>query len=106
MVESLTSFVVLAPLAHKTAANTAELFLSRVLTVFGGPATITTDQGPEWAGEFGQLLINWGIDHRHTARNHPQANGKAERMVQTVKNLLRRCMLDPSRPRSAWQELY
>ena len=36
------------------------------------------------------------ISHRVISRENPQADGLAERMVQTVKQSLRRCLLDQS----------
>jgi len=88
-VEHLTGFVVLAAIPRKTAQDTAAIFSTRLLSVFGSPAQVVTDQGNEWLGEFAALLVSWQIDHRSTARNHPQANGKAERTVETVKSAVR-----------------
>ena len=36
------------------------------------------------------------ITHRLTSREHPQSDGLTERMVQTLKQSLRRCLLDQS----------
>ena len=36
------------------------------------------------------------ITHRVASRDNPQADGLAERMVQTLKQSLRRCLLDQS----------
>jgi hypothetical protein len=44
-----------------------------------------TDQGLEFTGEFQDLFDHALIDHRGTSRDHPQANGLGERMVQTCK---------------------
>ena len=53
-----------------------------------------TDQGTEFQGEFQTLLCHHKISHRIASREHPQADGLAERMVQTLKQGLRRCLLD------------
>jgi len=47
-------------------------------------AEVVTDVGPEFAGEFAELLWQYCIDHRTTSPNHRQANGLAKRAVQTV----------------------
>jgi hypothetical protein len=47
--------------------------LIHLLSKFGGPAEVTTDQGAEFEGDFHQLLERWSIDHRRTHRNHPAA---------------------------------
>ena len=49
-----------------------------------------TDQGREFLGEFQSLLEQTYIDHRTTSRDHPEADGLAERMVQSVKRALRK----------------
>jgi transposase InsO family protein len=65
-----------------------------VLTHYGAPAEILTDQGDEFQGEFAELLESLLIDHRETSRSHPQSNGLTERMVQTIKMALRKyCQL-------------
>ena len=91
VVEHLTGTVILSALPRKTPADTAAAFARQTLAVFGAPACVVTDQGNEWLGEFKALMVAWAIDHRPTSRNHPQANGKAERTVQTVKAAHRAC---------------
>jgi hypothetical protein len=44
-----------------------------------------TNQGSEFIGEFQDLLDHALIDHCQTLRDHPQADGLVERMVQTCK---------------------
>jgi transposase InsO family protein len=67
--------------------------LKRVLTMFGAPAEVLTDQGNEFLGEFDELMTRLMIDHRRTSRGHPQADGLAERMVQTIKKALQKYCL-------------
>ena len=70
-------------------------YIQHVLCRYGAPAVVTTDNGVEFHGELEELLLNAMIDHRYTSRAHPQANGQAERAVQTMKSLLRRMAADP-----------
>ena len=49
-----------------------------------------TDQGREFLGAFEALCTKALIDHRTTSRDHPEADGLAERVVQTVKRGLRK----------------
>ena len=49
-----------------------------------------TDQGKEFLGSFEELCTKALIDHRTTSRDHPEADGLAERVVQTVKRGLRK----------------
>ena len=89
-VEHFSKYVILVPLADKHAAQTAFAFEHHVLGRYGACAEVVTDQGSEWKGEFAALLVDSLIDHRQTSSHHPQANGLAERAVQTCKNALRR----------------
>ncbi|EFJ48675.1 hypothetical protein VOLCADRAFT_117582 [Volvox carteri f. nagariensis] len=89
-VEHFSKYVVLIPLPDKHAEQTAFAFQHHILGRYGACAEVCTDQGSEWKAEFAQLLIDSLIDHRQTSANHPQANGLAERAVQTCKNALRR----------------
>ena len=93
-VEHYSRALVLVPLPSKEAKHTAFAFEQHVLARYGGCAECLTDQGAEWQGEFADCLARNFVDHRTTAPQHPQANGLAERCVQTVKRSLRRHVED------------
>jgi hypothetical protein len=92
MIEHFTKWVEFVPIPEKTPEHTAAA-LKRVLTMFGAPAEVLTDQGDEFLGEFYELLTRLMIDHRRTSRGHPQADGLAERMVQIIKKALQKYCL-------------
>jgi transposase InsO family protein len=83
----------LVALLDKFSEGTAHSFLDRVLNRFGAPVEGLTDQGREFLGEFQTLCEQAMIDHRTTSRDHPKADGLAERTVQTVKRGLRKYTL-------------
>jgi transposase InsO family protein len=83
----------LVALPDKFIEGAAYSFLDRVLSRFGVPPEVLTDQGREFLGEFKALCKQAMIDHRTTSRDHPEADGLAERMVQTVKRGLRKYSL-------------
>jgi transposase InsO family protein len=89
MIEHFTKWVELVPIPEKSSFCTAAA-LKGVLTRFGAPAEVLTDQGEEFQGEFAALLQKLLIDHRTTSRDHPQSDGLAERMVQVVKEALQK----------------
>jgi transposase InsO family protein len=101
-VEAFSKWVELVPIKDKTALSVRDALLTHVLARFGSMAELVSDQGKEFAGEFAELLADCLIDHRQTSRNHPQANGLAERVVQTVKDALRKCLGNDSR--DTWEE--
>jgi hypothetical protein len=92
MIEHFTKWVGLVPIPEKLSFYTATT-LKGVLTRFGAPAKVLTNQGEEFQGEFAVLLQNLLIDHRTTSRDHLQSDGLAERMVQVVKEALRKYCL-------------
>ena len=49
------------------------------------------------------MLAKHEITHRMSSREHPQSDGLAERMVQTMKRALRKCLLDNGG--EEWDEL-
>ena len=103
MVEHYSRSLVLAAIPVKEARYTRYAFEQSVLARFGSPAEVLTDGGSEWMGTFEDMLSSLFIDHRTTSANHPQANGLAERCVQTVKRCLRRfCVEKGNLPK--WDE--
>ena len=61
-----------------------------MLARFVAPAEVLTDQGRKFLGSFEALCTKALIYHRSTSRGHPEADGLAERVVQTVKRDLRK----------------
>jgi hypothetical protein len=89
-IEHFSKHLVLVPLPSKEPKHTAAAFLSQVIGKFGSCAEVLTDGGAEFLGEFDALLRDALIDHRTTRANNPQADGLAERAVQTTKRALRK----------------
>jgi transposase InsO family protein len=90
MVEHFSKFVELAALPAKEARHTADAFKGRVLGRYGAMAEVLTDQGSEWLAEFHHMLEQALVDHRMTSAGRPSSNGASERVVQVVKQALRR----------------
>ena len=82
------------PLLSKSSRDAARGLLECVLSRFGALGEILTDQGREFQGEFATLVAKHEITHRLASREHPQSDGLAERMVQTMKRALRKCLCD------------
>ncbi|KAH8952462.1 hypothetical protein BDL97_09G086500 [Sphagnum fallax] len=94
MVEHFSKWIELVPSPDKSSEGVAYAFLDRVLSHFGAPTEVLTDQGTEFQGEFQVLCDKALIDHRTTFRDHPEANGLVERVVQTMKRALRKYGLE------------
>jgi hypothetical protein len=85
MVEHFSKWIELVALPQNSSKLAAMAFFDRVLARFGAPAEVLTDQGREFLGSFEALYTKALIDHRTTSRDHPEADGLAERVVQIVK---------------------
>ena len=57
----------------------------------GIPEILRSDNGPQYSSqEFSQFMRSYGEEHITSSPTYPQSNGQAERMVQTVKRLLKK----------------
>ncbi|CAB3992581.1 Transposon Ty3-I Gag-Pol poly [Paramuricea clavata] len=65
----------------------------------GSRREVKSDNGPQYTSqEFGKFSQEWNFQRTTTSPYHPQANGLAERSVQTVKNLLNKANRDGKDP--------
>jgi transposase InsO family protein len=94
IIEHFSKWIELVALPDKFSEGAAYSFLDCVLSRFEAPTEVLTDQGREFLGEFQTLYEQAMIDHHTTSRDHPEADGLAERMVQTVKRGLRKYSLN------------
>jgi hypothetical protein len=81
LIEHFSKWVELVALLDKSSHNTNHAFLQQVLSRFGACVECLTDQGLEFRREFQDLFYHVLIDHHRTSRDHPQADGLAEKMV-------------------------
>lgn len=65
--------------------------LSVMFATHGLPDVLVSDNGtPFVSAEFQEFVTRHGIRHKTSAPYHPSTNGTAERMVQTLKQMLRK----------------
>jgi len=75
-------------LENKSGATVAKELL-KIFFDFGFPKIIQSDNGKEFVNAIVKEITSAaGIDHRLITPYHPQANGSAERTVQTAKRLI------------------
>ncbi|XP_022816936.1 uncharacterized protein K02A2.6-like [Spodoptera litura] len=68
-------------------------FMKEQFARHGIPAELVSDNGPAYnSQEFKKFMREWEIQHVTSSPHYPQSNGKSERTVQTVKNMLKKCV--------------
>ena len=96
MLEGVTYLIVVDyfsrfPEAIKLTSVTSQSVITALKSVFsryGIPEIVVTDNGPQFASqEFAEFAISYNFTH---STSSPQSNGHVERVVKTVKTLLRR----------------
>ena len=78
---------------HKedTAMEVALLFWNRIMADVGIPKVIISDRDPKFTSEFWRNLHDMlGTKLAFSTAYHPQTDGLAERMIQTLEDMLRR----------------
>jgi transposase InsO family protein len=89
VIDHLTGWVEAIPIASKKNPIVWDAFNYHVVSRFGVPSVLITDNGTEFtAKSFENWLQTWGIDHKLTSPYHPQTNSKTERFNGTIQKLL------------------
>jgi transposase InsO family protein len=78
MTEGLTKWIE-AKAVREATSKTAAGFLGDIILRFGNPTVVITDNGTHFMGDFHQLCIMKGIEHRYATPYHPQTAGQDER---------------------------
>ena len=90
-----------AEVEHLT-STTSEQVITKCKSQFarhGIPDVFISDNGPQFSSEkFRVFAQTYQFRHKTSSPYHPQSNGKAERTVQTVKNLLKKAQEDQKDP--------
>ncbi|MBW0523905.1 hypothetical protein O181_063620 [Austropuccinia psidii MF-1] len=71
--------------------DTALLFWNNIISTYGVPKIIISDRDPKFTSEFLTNLYEMlGTKLAFSIGYHPQTDGLAERMIQTMEDILRR----------------
>ncbi|GJU83730.1 putative reverse transcriptase domain-containing protein [Tanacetum coccineum] len=71
------------------------MYLKEVVTRHGIPLSIICDRDPRFASNFWKSLQNTlGTSLDMSTAYHPQTDGKSERTIQTLEDMLRACAID------------
>jgi len=73
------------PLQRIDAETIAAAFLDHWVAAYGPPATVLSDNGPQFRSTFFQGVCSLlGVSNRYSTTYHPQTNGQVERYNRTI----------------------
>jgi transposase InsO family protein len=95
-VKYVTKWAEAEPVETCTKEVTTKFIYENIITRFGCPLTLISDQGTHFVNETIQVLLNkFLIDHKRTIAYHPQENGVVESFNKTLhKGLTKICGID------------
>ena len=83
-------------------AKLAKLYVKHIVCLHGVPTSIVYDRGSVFTSRFWQKLQEaMGTRLDFSTAFHPQTDVQSERTIQTLKNMLRMCVLDHG---GSWDE--
>ncbi|GJX61533.1 putative reverse transcriptase domain-containing protein [Tanacetum coccineum] len=103
IVDRLTKSAIFVPMRETNPMDKlARMYLKEVVTKHGIPVSIICDRDPRFASNFSKSLQKaLGTSLDMSTAYHPQTDGQSERTIQTLKDMLRACVIDF---RNGWVE--
>jgi len=93
--DQYSKFPIIRKLGSAVGSTTSPVVINHLKSIFsehGIPAQLLSDGGPQYSSrEFEEFVTSYGIEHIPSSPHYAQSNGFAERMVQTVENILLKC---------------
>lgn len=101
MVDYLSNYFELRSLGSTT-SSTVITFYKQNFARYGIPEEVFSDNGPQFSSkDFKDFAREYGFKHTTSSPAYPQSNGKVEKAVQIVKNILIKCRESRSDPNLA-----
>lgn len=102
-IDSFSKWGFAIPLRHHDAVAVAGALVDKVFTVFGIPAQILSDRGPEFEGHLMHELCKMlEIEKLRTTAYKPSTNGMVERWHRTLNSLLAKVISDRQTDWDEW----
>lgn len=93
LADYFSKYPIVEPLPEPCKSSHIASLVGKYCGLFGKPDALHSDNGPHFVGQsFQAMLQEWGIKHQTSSPHHPSSNGFVERMVGTVKPLMRKAV--------------
>lgn len=99
-IDPFSKWVEAVPTPSLNSWRAADFLYQRIITCWGKPRYIRTDNGSEFAGSLHRLCESLGIQHNRITVGNSKANGQVERTIRTLKETIRRGLVRD--PHSYW----
>ena len=98
VIDHFTRYVLAFVTKNHTVKTTAQVLYNNYFSVFGFPQCLMSDQGTEFCGKVIVAMCSLlGIEKIRTTLYHPQTNGPAERVHQTLQHMIGKLDLEKRR---------
>ena len=92
LVDYFSNYIEVCPLKQDTKSTAVIKNIKLNIARYGIMETLISDNGPQFTStEFHNFTQEYGINHITSSPTHPQSNGLAEKAVQTVKSMIKKC---------------
>ena len=94
-IDYFTKWVKAEPLANKRDVNAKKFIWKNIVTRFGVPHTLISDNGLQFDSKaFKRYCCDLGITNMHSTPDYPQGNGQAEAVNKVIVNRLKKKLDD------------
>ncbi|RCN39532.1 integrase core domain protein [Ancylostoma caninum] len=88
-VDAFSKFIIAEPIPDQKATTTEDIFGNRIVSRFGPPETLVTDQGTNYMSDiFRNTLKTLNVTRRTSTPYHHESNGQVERANRTIEELI------------------
>jgi hypothetical protein len=102
VVDYFTKWIEVEPLAKITTANAIKFFQKNILSIFGVPQEVITDNGTQFAGKrMRELMKELNSKQHFTSVEHPHMNGQVESSNKVILRGLKRILEEA---KGSWPE--
>jgi len=102
MIDGFSNFISLSPLKNISSSAIATAFFDKWVSIFGPPEIIHSDNGLGFKGEeMAKICRKFSIRQSFSSPYHPAGNGKVERCIGVIKDMIYCCTTGSSK---SWSE--